>query len=338
VVTPSTQVRLSPVSYEDPIAAALCDRLTAEMHERYRKAGGEEALRGPRLRPTPEQFDPPDGVFFIALTDGEAVGCGALRRWGPGMGEIKRMYVDPAVRGRGVGRAILEELEMAARQRAYRILRLETGTPQPEAIRLYEAAGYARIEPYRLQWSGELSVALEKHLIPEAATGQVTLLDARFDDPEAMELCWRLEHEEEERYGPRDHAERPGHRPVVPPEFVPPAGLFVVARLDGRSLGCGGVRPHEGTIAEIKRMYVDPPVRRQGIARRILARLEDAARHLGYRTIRVQTGNGQPEAIALYGSTGYERIPAYGEFVDDPFSVCFEKQLAEGSAPAPPVD
>lgn len=323
----STDVSIRPVSYLDPVAVALCDRLIDEMHERYRQAGGEEELRGPRIRPTPEQFDPPDGAFFVAEAEDDALGCGGLRRWGPGMGEVKRMYVDPAARGRGIGRAILEELETAAAQRGYSILRLETGTPQPEAIRLYEAAGYVRIEPYRRQWSGKMSVAFEKHLMPDPSAGEVALFEARFEDPEAMELSWRLDHEEEERYGPHDHVETEGYRPPTAAEFVPPAGLFVVARLDGRALGCGGVRPHEGTTAEIKRMYVDPPARRRGVARQILARLEDAAREFGYRSVRLETGKKQPEAIALYESAGYGHIASYGEFKGDPLSVCFEKSL-----------
>jgi GNAT superfamily N-acetyltransferase len=327
VITPSSLVSLSAVSYDDPVAVGLRERLTFELDERYRKARGGEPHARRRLRPTAEQFDPPGGVFLLANADGRAVGCGGIRRWGPGMGEIKRMYVDPAARGRGIGRTILLGLEAAAGDRGYRSIRLETGTPQPEALRLYEAAGYVRIDPYRIDWAHDLSVAFEKHLGPEPATGLVSLHEARFDDPEVVELCRRLDREEEERYGPHDHSEAEGYRPPVAADFVPPAGLFVVARLHGRSIGCGGVRPHEGNIAEIKRMFVDPPARRRGIGRRILTRLEDAARERGYRSVRLETGTAQPEAIALYRSAGYGRIPSYGEFRGDPLSVCFEKPL-----------
>jgi GNAT superfamily N-acetyltransferase len=74
-------------------------------------------------------------------------------------------------------------------------------------------------------------------------------------------------------------------------------------------------------------MYVDPPVRRRGIARMILARLEDAARESGYRSVRLETGLGQPEAMALYASADYRRIRPYGEYVGDPLSACYEKPL-----------
>lgn len=307
------------------------ERLTSELGERYREARGGRAHAGSRSRPTPEQFDPPDGVFLVAFAGTRAVGCGGLRRWGPGIGEIKRMYVDPGARGSGIGRAILEGLESAARDRGYLSIRLETGTPQPEAVALYESAGYARIEPYRWDWSHDLSVALEKHLRHESTSAGEAILrdDARFDDPEAMELCRRLEHEDEQRYGPHDESDREDHHhvPPTPAEFTPPAGRFVVARLDGRSVGCGGIRPYEGSIAEIKRMYVDPSARRRGIGRMILSRLEEAARELGYRAARLETGLMQPEAIALYESAGYERIAPYGEYGDDPLSACFERLL-----------
>src|SRR5262249_22242160 len=80
-----------------------------------------------------------------AIVAGEPVGCGALRRIEPGVGEIKRMYVAPSARGRGVGRLILDGLEAeAARLGLHRIL-LETGPRQPEAIALYCRAGYREI-------------------------------------------------------------------------------------------------------------------------------------------------------------------------------------------------
>ena len=77
--------------------------------------------------------------------DGRALGCGALRSLGAPVAEIKRMFVRPEARGRGVGVAILHELEQAARERGFRVLRLETGPLQPEAIGLYARAGYREI-------------------------------------------------------------------------------------------------------------------------------------------------------------------------------------------------
>jgi putative acetyltransferase len=74
-------------------------------------------------------------------------------------------------------------------------------------------------------------------------------------------------------------------------------------------------------------MYVAPAARGRGLSRLLLAALEDEARQLGYSLVRLETGDRQPEAIKLYASSGFEPIPRYGPFVDDPRSVCFEKRL-----------
>jgi GNAT superfamily N-acetyltransferase len=110
-------------------------------------------------------------------------------------------------------------------------------------------------------------------------------------------------------------------------DFEPPDGAFLVAELDGRAVGCGGVCRYDAQIAELRRMYVAADARGNGISRALLDRLEDAARSLGYRALRLETGNRQPEAIGLYQSAGFEPIARYGPYVDDPRSVCFEKEL-----------
>ena len=74
-------------------------------------------------------------------------------------------------------------------------------------------------------------------------------------------------------------------------------------------------------------MYVAPEARGHGIGRALLAALEGEARSLGYGSVRLETGRRQPEAISLYRSAGFEPIACYGPYVDDPRSVCFEKQL-----------
>ena len=101
----------------------------------------------------------------------------------------------------------------------------------------------------------------------------------------------------------------------------------MVARLGGQPIGCGALRRIDETTAEVKRMYVAPDGRRRGIARRILHALEELAAGFNYRTIRLQTGLEQPEAISLYESSGYHRIAAYGHHIGDPRSVCFEKSI-----------
>jgi putative acetyltransferase len=110
-------------------------------------------------------------------------------------------------------------------------------------------------------------------------------------------------------------------------DIAPGRGVFVVARLGGRVVGCGAVRRLGDALGEVKRMWVAPAARRRGVARRVLEQLENAARGLGLTALRLETGARQPEAIALYESSGYGRIPCYGEYANDPHSDCFEKRL-----------
>ena len=109
--------------------------------------------------------------------------------------------------------------------------------------------------------------------------------------------------------------------------FEPPHGVFLVGRVDGRPLACGGICRFDDARAEVKRMYVAPEARGRGLGRRVLEELESAARGLGYRGIVLETGVKQREALGLYRSTGYEPIPCYGPYAGEERSRCFEKRL-----------
>ena len=110
-------------------------------------------------------------------------------------------------------------------------------------------------------------------------------------------------------------------------DFAPPDGSFVVGWEGEEPVACGGVIRYDEMTAEIRRMYVAPAARGRGLSRLVLAALENEARELGYSFVRLETGDRQPEAIKLYASSGFEPIPRYGPFVDDPRSLCFEKRL-----------
>jgi putative acetyltransferase len=94
-----------------------------------------------------EQLFRPDVRFFLARIDGAAVACGGVGFY-DGYAELKRMYSKPAVRGRGVAKAILRRLEAEARAGGAPLLRIETGVYQQEALRFYEAAGFRRCGPF----------------------------------------------------------------------------------------------------------------------------------------------------------------------------------------------
>lgn len=110
-----------------------------------------------------------------------------------------------------------------------------------------------------------------------------------------------------------------------PAELGPPGGVFLVGYRDGVAVCGGGVKRLPDGACEIKRMYVVPNARRNGVARALLAALEDIARGLGYRTARLDTGARQPHAQAFYEASGYRRV---GNFNDNPAAVFHgEKRL-----------
>jgi len=171
---------------------------------------------------------------------------------------------------------------------------------------------------------------------PSSTLVGVPDLDTRatsYDDPDAQLLIKEVQQEYVRRYGGEDES------PVDPDEFAPPNGQFFVAYLDGRPVATGGWRRHDAdheglewatNAAEIKRMYVTPVVQRRGLARRMLAHLEATARAEGVEWLVLETGQKQPEAIALYRSSGYEDIPAFGHYACAPLSVHLGKRLENG--------
>ncbi|MEU4556399.1 acetyltransferase (GNAT) family protein [Micromonospora violae] len=102
---------------------------------------------------------------------------------------------------------------------------------------------------------------------------------------------------------------------------------YLAVVVNGRAVACGGLRALDADTGEIKQMYVRPAYRGRGIGRQLLAALEECAFRQGYSVVCLETGSYLPAAIALYTSCGYERIPVYGEYVDNPYSVCFARRL-----------
>lgn len=108
-------------------------------------------------------------------------------------------------------------------------------------------------------------------------------------------------------------------------ELKPPHGVFVVARLHGRPVGCAGLKLPPGAPAEIKRMWVAPDARGLGLGRRFLAELEERAARLGCDVLRLDTNKTLSAAIGLYHSAGYQEVPAFNE---EPYAHhWFEKRL-----------
>jgi GNAT superfamily N-acetyltransferase len=147
---------------------------------------------------------------------------------------------------------------------------------------------------------------------------------------EARTFTHELHLETEQRYAGDDTAPEPlaEGADIDDDELVPPDGRFVVVLDDdGTAIGCGAIRRRDDESAELKRMYVRPAARARGISRLILAELEATARRFGYRALVLETGLRQPEAMRLYESSGYTRIPSYGYYRDSALSVCYRKVL-----------
>ena len=109
-------------------------------------------------------LDRPGAVFFVARQDGRALGCGALVSVDLAYGEVKSLFMLPDARGRGLGRRLLAAIEQEGQSQGLPLLRLETGIRQPEAIGLYEAAGFRRIPPFGDYADDPLSIFMEKPL------------------------------------------------------------------------------------------------------------------------------------------------------------------------------
>ena len=138
----------------DDVTFAAADPASADAQTALRRYLAEIAARIPHGNTGPDDaaavddYRPPAGVFLLGRGGDRVVGCGAIRALGPGLGEVKRMWIDPAARGRGLGRRLLEALEGAAGGLGYDRLRLDTHAVLVEAIGLYEAHGYRPIGRY----------------------------------------------------------------------------------------------------------------------------------------------------------------------------------------------
>jgi GNAT superfamily N-acetyltransferase len=142
-----------------------------------------------------------------------------------------------------------------------------------------------------------------------------------YSEPVVRALEAELQQEYVNRYGGEDQT------PIDHGQFDPPGGLFLVGFVGSEPVASGGFRRHADGVAEIKRMYVVEDHRGIGLARRMLAELETRAAEAGYARTVLVTGLAQPEAIALYQSSGYASIEPFGPYKDSDLVRCFGKDL-----------
>lgn len=138
-----TEIVIKPMRYLAPVSQALVTETLADLAERYGGSGDDTPVQA-------VEFDPPEGGFFVAYIEEWPVGCGGWRTYDDDeqVAEIKRMYTRPEARKLGVARALLVALEESARDMGRKRIILQTGSAQPEAMALYERAGYEPIPSY----------------------------------------------------------------------------------------------------------------------------------------------------------------------------------------------
>ncbi|NIK69503.1 GNAT family N-acetyltransferase [Paenibacillus sp. BK720] len=148
------------------------------------------------------------------------------------------------------------------------------------------------------------------------------IIQVTHDNKDLHELIRKLDEDLAERYSNPDD--------VFTVDFSDPKVkdmIFMVAYLGGTPVGCGAIRPLDEESVELKRFYVDPGFRRQGIAGAVLSALEDQAVAMNRRVMRLEAGAPQPEALRFYASKGYYEIDRFGEYADCESSLCYEKVL-----------
>jgi len=172
------------------------------------------------------------------------------------------------------------------------------------------AEGFARalLEPLSVSQQAKLAAAMaEVERLLLASTVRIAITD-----PASADARWCLEQyfaelnrRFEAGFDPTRGISAQAH------EMTPPAGLFLVASLRQKPVGCGGLKFHADAPAELKRMWVAPEVRGLGVGRRLLHELERHAREAGVTVLRLETNGTLVEAIALYRQSGYQEVAAF---------------------------
>lgn len=286
-------------------ALKLIEQLSRELAVHYvddRKGSGD-------FRPT--AMDVPRACFVVARLEGAPVGCGAIRPWDEDpahVAEVKRMFVHPDARGRGISRLILARLEEAARNHNYAATILETGDRQLEAMALYEKAGYTRCDCWGKYISSTWSLCYRKALPVIESLDHAGAIAAQ--DDLATLLCDAVNTGASVGFLPpldKDTARQYWAHEVIP---AIPAGqrVLLVAKLDAHIVGTAQLvlveRPNGPHRAEVIRVLVHSAQRRHGLGRALMRAIEQHAQRLSRTTLVLDTRKGDA-GERLYRSLGW---------------------------------
>ncbi|WP_299166288.1 GNAT family N-acetyltransferase [uncultured Arthrobacter sp.] len=154
-----------------------------------------------------------------------------------------------------------------------------------------------------------------------AVPNGISIVSMPYNSPDAAKLIEGLQDEYVRIYGSRDDT------PVDADQFTPPRGGFAVGYFDGTPIAIGGWRLHDDGRAELKRMYVAEAHRGNGYSRAMLQWLERSAAAAGVNVMVLETNQQHPAALNLYLSAGYQPVPSFGYYADDPGSVYLGRDL-----------
>lgn len=281
--------------------------IVGEVHRRYAKYND------------PHLF----GCRLVVYEDGCAAGCGCWKRTDAHTVELKRIYVRPEYRRRGIAGAVIRALEGNAAEQGYTRAVLETARTTGDSAALYRKLGYRTMPYYGSPAGAENCLCFEKAL----GTVDKKRAALRFVDvsnPDLAVLVAELDVYFHAGWGSVAEKYKAYHA-------LDGMACAVVAYIEERPAGCGCWRAYDPVTAEIKRMYVRPEYRRSGTAGKIVAALERHAAASGCHRAVLETGADMPDAIAFYQKQGYRLVPNFGDFAGDEICVCMEKEISDGT-------
>ena len=284
-------IEIRPIRADQPPAHALVAAMVAELEELY----GPIALRRTPSA-APGELWRPGGTYLVVLEDGVPVAGGGVKALAPGLGEVKRMFVTPAARGRGHARRLLLALEDAARELGHTRVRLDTGPKQAHAQKLYESAGYTSIPDYNQ--NDAAAFWGEKRL-------DVSPLFLRADPAKAERLLLV------QRAAYAAEAELMGFDGIPPlhetlEELASSEHQQWLGRFDGATLVGGLAWEDDGAAGvTLSRLAVAPSAWRRGHGSALLDVFDE--RTAG-RPAHVSTGSANAPALALYRRRGFADV------------------------------
>ena len=158
-------IEIRALSFHSDIAQELCAEVQEEYKKRYSSDGDATVI-------ATDDFDPPQGAFFVAFRDDEPIGCGGWRSAGA-KAEMKRVYVRDTARRQGLARLIVRQLEESATKAGKVRLVLNTGPSQPEAVALYRDMGYDPEPPFGYYAHVSEAIFMGKDLVKQSQLGSV---------------------------------------------------------------------------------------------------------------------------------------------------------------------